>query len=401
MGATVQYVSDPRYPRCSDAEYARRHELIRNAMAERDLDCLLIYGGYRNMYQQNLFWTTNYTDSFQAYCVFPRDGEPAVYNAVYPHLLPARRQSVFPKTEWGGPRIAETVAARVKELGLESGRIGYVGIDAARTVTIPHSHYVTLSEMLPNASFEDGTAWFRDLRLSKSAEEIAFVEKGAAITDQVMRDLIAACRPGVTDAELFSVVYGSALRQGGDSNFALLASTSMENPDMPYPYPVPSQRTIQQGDLVLNELCANYRGYSGQLIRPIAIGQPTAQLRHLYDIAVELFYAIFEAIKPGNTSLDVLEAVKPIVERGDFDIQAPLVHGWDNLPQPPLIGLPGGEREYPIDPHVFEEGQLMMIEPNPTTRDFSAGIFFGSLCVVTADGCRNLHQFPDEFVVVE
>jgi hypothetical protein len=42
----------------------------------------------------------------------------------------------------------------------------------------------------------------------------------------------------------------------------------------------------------------------------------------------------------------------------------------------------------------------MMIEPNPTTRDRSRGIFFGSLCVVTADGCRDLHQFPDDFVVV-
>lgn len=401
MTVAEMYVSDPRYPRCSDAEYARRHRLIREAMRERGLDCLIIYGGYRNMYQQNFFWTSGYSDSFQGYIVFPLEGEPSLYNAVYPHLLPAKRQSVFPKTEWGGPRMAETVANRLKELGLAQGKIGYVGIDTPRTVTIPHSHYETLTELLPQATFVDATPWFMKIRFQKSPEEIEFIQRGAAITDGVMRDLVEAIHPGVWDYELFAVVYASALRQGGDSNFALLASTSMDNPDMPYPYPVPSRRQIQKGDLVLNELCANYRGYSGQLIRPIAVGQPTAALSKLYDIAVELFYAVFGAIKPGNTTNDVIDAVRPIVARGDFNIQAPLVHGWDNLPQPPLIGLPGGEREYPLDPHVFEEGQLIMIEPNPTSQDLSTGIFYGNLCVVTKDGCRNLHKFPDEFVVVQ
>ncbi len=41
-----------------------------------------------------------------------------------------------------------------------------------------------------------------------------------------------------------------------------------------------------------------------------------------------------------------------------------------------------------------------MIEPNPTSKDFTKGVFFGNLCVVTSDGCRNLHKFPDEFVVI-
>ncbi len=400
MAQALTYVRDDRYPRCSDAEYARRHALVHAAMADRNLDSLIVYGGYRNMYQQNLKWLTNYSDSFQAYAVFPAEGEPSVYNAVYPHLLFAKRQSVFPRTEWGGPKIAVTVASRLQELGLEGGRIGYVGIDSNRTVSIPHSHYQTLTELLPGVALEDVTSMFERLRFPKSSEEVQFVERGAAITNQVMNDLIAASRPGVWDYELFAEIQASALRHGGDNNFALLASTSMTAPDMPYPYPQPAHRQIQDGDLILNELCANYQGYSGQLIRPIALGEPPKELRHLYDIAVELFYAVRAAIAPGNSTDDVLAAVGTVERKHDFAIEAPIVHGWDNMPQPPQIGLPGGEREWPRTPHVFSEGELMMIEPNPTTRDRSRGIFFGSLCVVTADGCRDLHQFPDDFVVV-
>lgn len=47
-------------------------------------------------------------------------------------------------------------------------------------------------------------------------------------------------------------------------------------------------------------------------------------LRNLYDIAVELFHRIFAAVKPGN---NVVKAVEPVMARGDFYIQAPLVHG--------------------------------------------------------------------------
>lgn len=63
----LSYGSDPRYPLCSGAEYQRRHSLLRAAMAEPGLDALLIHGAYRLMYQQNLRWISNSTDSFQAY----------------------------------------------------------------------------------------------------------------------------------------------------------------------------------------------------------------------------------------------------------------------------------------------------------------------------------------------
>lgn len=47
------------------------------------------------------------------------------------------------------------------------------------------------------------------------------------------------------------------------------------------------------------------------------------------------------------------------------------------------------------------ENQLIMIEPNPCTPDYRAGIFLGDVGVVRKDGWQSLHRFPLEFVVVD
>jgi hypothetical protein len=42
----------------------------------------------------------------------------------------------------------------------------------------------------------------------------------------------------------------------------------------------------------------------------------------------------------------------------------------------------------------------MVIQPNIITLDETAGVQTGDLCVVTADGCESLHDFPLELIRV-
>ena len=387
-------------PRCSDAEYARRHRLVKRFMQERDLAALVIYGGYREMYQQNVRWYSNYADVFHCYVVVPGEGEATLFNAVYPHLLPAKAHSVLRDTRWGGPAIARSVVERLRECTRPGDRVGIVGLDSNRTVSIPASHYLVITEELRDRRFIEVTVEFEDLRRVKSPEEIEMVRKGAYITERCMDRLLEVAKPGVSERLVYAEVMAEAYRQGGEPNFLLLASTPMDHPQVPYPHPWPSDRILQERDLILNELCANYGGYSGQLIRPISIGKPTPDYQDLYKLAVELYYSIQAAIKPGATTEDVLAAIKPIVARGNFYIQAPVVHGWDNKPERPWIGLPGAERHFPVTPYVFREGELVMIEPNPCTLDLTKGVFFGTLNVVTASGCESVHHYSDDFLVI-
>src|SRR5579883_2165245 len=357
------------YPRFSADEYGRRHALLRDLLAARGLDGAIVYGGYKELYQATARWLTGMRESMQFYAFFPSTGAPTAWNALYPHLHAARRMSAIADTRWGGASIAHTVATHIRDLGLDRGRLGLVGVHSRRGITLPMDHYLIWREELPHVAF---------VTIPPDVEG----------------------RPGATEVGLYGRILAAGYEGGGDAlDVVLLGSTSMRDPDMPYPRHVPSHRTIEPGDVVLNEISVGYGGCSGQLIVPISVGPPTAEYRELYRIAREAFDRVREALRPGATQDDVLEAARPITDAG-LVAEAPIIHGWPNPPMFPILPLGKPAETYSPEPFALQENQLIVIEPNPTTPDLTRGVFLGALCVVTPEGGRCLQEHPLEFAVV-
>ncbi len=389
---------DHFYPKFSAGEYARRHGLLHTLMEEKHLLGTIVYGGYKEMFQGNGRWLTGLREGMQFYAFFPLKGDPAAWNALYPHLLGAQRMSAISYTQWGGPSIAHTVARRIKDLGLQHSRIGMVGVHSRRGITLPMDHYLIWKDELPEAELVNITREVEDLQFAKSDEEIAFYGRGAEYTDYTMAALIKATTPGASEINLFGRIVGAAYECGGQLDFALLGSTSMANPDMPYPWHVPSERVIQSGDVVLNEISVGYGGCSGQLIVPISVGQPTREYRDLYAIARRCLDDVARTLRPGATKDDILEAARTIPDAG-LDAQAPIIHGWPNPPMAPILPLGREAETSNAEPFVLQDRMLIMIEPNPVVRDTGRGVFLGALHVVTPEGGRCLHSHPLEFAV--
>jgi len=396
---TAPGVEEHHYRKFSAAEYRQRHEQLRRLLRQQGLDGAIVYGGYKAMYQANARWLTNMTEGMQYYAFFPTNGEPTAWNALYPHLIAAQRMSIIPDTRWGGPSIADAVATRIEELGLAKGRLGLIGVHAARGITLPMDHYLIWQERLPNAELVNITRDLENIRLIKSEEEIAFFAQGAALTDHTMAELIKAIKPGVDEINLYGRMQTAAFEVGGEFDFALLGSTSMSDPHMPYPWHVPTTRKIEPGDVVLNEISVGFAGCSGQLIVPICVGEPDHEYQELYDIARQALTNVQKVLRPGANQDDVIEAARPISDN-DLVSPAPIIHGWPNPPMRPVVPFENhGKFEAP-EPFTLQENTLVMIEPNPATTDGKRGVFLGALHVVTPEGGRNLHNHTLDFVRV-
>jgi len=387
------------YRKFSPAEYRRRHNQLRDLLVRQGLDGAIVYGGYKTMYQANARWLTNMAEGMQYYAFFPVKGEPTAWNALYPHLIAAQRMSVIPDTRWGGQSIAHAVAARIKELGLAKSRLGLIGVHAARGLTLPMDHYLIWQEELPNVELVNITREFEDMRLIKSDEEIAFYERGAELTDCTMAELIKAIKPGVDEKALYGRILTAAHEVGGEFDFALLGSTPMADPNMPYPWHVPTERRIEPGDVILNEISVGFGGCSGQLIVPICVGEPDHEYQELYAIARQTLENVRRVLRPGATHDDIIEAGRPITDNG-LTSQASLVHGWPNPPMRPAVRLGDRGRSEMAEKFTLQENMVIMIEPNPTTPDRKRGIFLGALHVVKPEGGYNLHKHTLDFVRV-
>ncbi|MCY3771927.1 MAG: hypothetical protein OXG98_07905, partial [Gemmatimonadetes bacterium] len=80
--ARIRAENQAHWPRFSAAEYQRRYEAIRTAMAERHIDCLLMFSnGY--VFSANLIYVGNYIDIAYGAIVFPLDQEPTLFASLY------------------------------------------------------------------------------------------------------------------------------------------------------------------------------------------------------------------------------------------------------------------------------------------------------------------------------
>ncbi len=397
------------YPRFSDSEFQRRNNLARDLMRREGLAALVLFGnsGVNRHNQANVFWLTNYLDLHHNYLVFPLEGKTTLLVGLANHAPNARLISVIPDTSWGGYEPAKEVIAHLKKTGVGRGRVGLVGVNATFGMGMPYQHFLDLREGLPEVEWVDVTRDFARLRAVKSEEEFAWLEKAAEFTDMTLATLEAETRPGLTEHDLIGIVEGAYRRKGGQPHIAFLRSMPMNAPTACVPAQNVTGRVIQKGDVIITEISASFWGYSGQIHRPIAVGQdPAPEWRRLFEVGVQAYERMCAVIRPGATEADVIKAASIIGESG-YRIYDDLVHGYGVDIHPPLIDRsccdywPWDDARPAPAGRAFAEDMAIVVQPNPITPDERMGLQVGALTRVTQAGAVSLQAFPMKFVVAE
>ena len=395
------------YPRFSDAEFERRKDLARDLMRREGLSALVIFGnsGINRHNEANVFWLTNYLDLHHNYLALPLDGEATLLTGLVNHVPNARLVSVIDDTRWGTYEPAKEIVARLKKDGIGKGRVGLVGINATFGMGMPYQHYKTLSDSLPEVEWVDVTRDYARLRVIKSEEEFDWLKIAAEYTDDTVSALEHETKIGMTEHDLIGIIEASYRRKGGQPHIAFLRSMPMDAPTACVPAQNVTDRVIQKGDVIIMEISASYWGYSGQIHRPIAVGQdPTSEWQKLFKVGEQAYGRMCEAMRPDANEGDIIKASSVIGESG-YRIYDDLIHGYGVDIHPPLIDqtcCEYWEGKAPIPAgKSFAEDMAMVIQPNPITPDERMGLQVGALTRVTKNGAVSLQKYPMKFVVAK
>ena len=367
------------YPRFSDAEYARRHAALAEAMAKHDLDHLLVVTDHRSGNAPQ--WLTGWPGTVEAYVVF-RPGETMTMHVEWFNHFPlAKRLARGVDVRWGEHR---GLAFTVQELNRRKARrIGLIGPLLARKQR----------ELEKEFTVVECDADYVRLRLVKSEEEIDWLRIGAAFSDAGFASLLENIRPGLTERELGNLVERAYVGEGGTTLIHYIGTTSMQDPQVFVPPQFHSSRRVRQGDVVFCELSGSFWDYSGQVLRTFTLGaEPTPLYRALHETAEAAFDAVTGAIRHGTTMQEILDAAGVIEERG-FTVCDDLMHGFGGGYLPPVLGArsrPAG----PLPELTLEENMTVVVQPNVISREISAGVQVGELVRVTRTGFERLHKAP-------
>src|SRR3954449_5029895 len=178
MMRDTPYYRDAVYEQFSGAEYARRYAAIRAKMRERKLDCVVVPGGPSHWsFGGGMLWLSGHWEwhALAAYVLVPLEGEPTlIYAMGGTHIEAVRRETAAAVSDVRssrGGRYGEVMAERIRELGLEGGRIGLLEIDPRHGDYLPVNQYEVLRHAFPDAEFVFTRGLMHELLSVHSEEE--------------------------------------------------------------------------------------------------------------------------------------------------------------------------------------------------------------------------------------
>lgn len=302
-------------------EYDRRLLTTRTAMAIAGLDALYVSD------PSNMAWLTGY-DGWSFYVhqgvIILQDADPIWWGRAMD--VPGALRTVWMP---GGCVIGylddfvqsleqhpmEDLARHLDGLGVQN-----LGIEMDNYYFSAKAFSVLL-QLLPNVGFADATGMVNLQRMIKSAPEIAFMRKAAAISEKIIDGLTERVEVGVPKNEVVAEVYRDAIRgvDGAWGDYPAIAPMLPSGSDAAAPHLTWDDRPFVTGEATFFEISGCYRRYHAPLCRTIFLGTPPDDMKRAEGALIEGLEAGIDAARAGNRACDIANALVIPLERAGIE----------------------------------------------------------------------------------
>jgi Xaa-Pro aminopeptidase len=233
-----------------------------------------------------------------------------------------------------------------------------------------------------------------EAREIKNVDEIALLNRAAAMVDgayQLINDML---RPGIRENDVVAEVNKFLYTHGSDDVEAVNAISGERCNPHPHNF---TDRMVRPGDQAFFDILQSFMGYRTCYYRTFNVGRATPAQRDAYKKAREWLDNAMVRIKPGASTAEICAAFPMAVEFGFPDEMSAFglqfAHGLGlALHERPIIS-----RVVSMDhPTEIKEGMVFAIETYcPATDGYSAARIEEEV-VVTDRGCSVISLFPAE-----
>jgi Xaa-Pro aminopeptidase len=150
------------------------------------------------------------------------------------------------------------------------------------------------------------------LRAVKDDDELELLRTACAISDQAFADVTGNIGPGVTERDVARLLEARMIELGADRPAFATIVAAGENGAIPHH--APTGRELRTGELVTIDFGACYQGYHADMTRTVALGEPAAWQREIYDLVADAQRAGRRALRPGATAKEVDGAARQVIE---------------------------------------------------------------------------------------
>jgi Xaa-Pro dipeptidase len=347
-------------------EIDRRYENIRSRMEHEGLDALIVCGNQYAGFEGATFYLSGFEIVHRyVYVVLPLAGQPTL-------VFPREARWIGDKTKpWIKDHVWPDVPGSwLRERGQERGwkRVGVYGIDFIMAVR----DYVELATS--SFALVPFDRQFDMARAVKSDEELAEVRDAMDIIVDGFWALVAAYKPGKTEAEIMAPAVQRFFARGAGPRMMniMLSGTHGEAEAS---FKVPGHRVVAPDDLLLYSLeVTGAGGYWVEFSRPLISGQVSARTQAMADVYPHALEEARKLMRAGELASNVHRAVAQAFAKHGFALGHLSGHSIGaTMLEYPAIGAKSDA--------LLEENMIFSLHPQVVDKD-------GKVCLYTQDTYR-------------
>lgn len=365
-----------------------RIERVRELMDERGYDAVIIRD------EANLRWLTGAEGVFDYTGELPHAAfitasnaflhtDSRYYNSFIEHL-PAESPWVLDMEGIGIPRWA---AERARD-----AKCRVVTVEDTMELSFYDGLVRGLEDLSIGALLPQMHGDLRLMRAVKDEEEIALMKRAQAITDAAFAHMLEFIRPGLTEKQIKLELENFMFENGADG--LAFGSIVAAGPNAANPHAIPSDRPVQKGEFVLMDYGARYHDYDSDMTRTVAVGEPSAKMREIYDLVQRTHEECAKAVYAGVDGNEIHELSRKII--GDAGYGEYYGHGLGHGVGIDIHELPNFGRTH----NTVGEGSVVTIEPGVYLPG-EFGVRLEDYGLVTAQGFVPFTQSPHDLQVID
>jgi Xaa-Pro aminopeptidase len=261
------------------------------------------------------------------------------------------------------------VKAVFSEKQLHRARLGIVG-----GRWIPALLMNALQQAFPQARFSSAADLFRRVTAIKTLREVEIIRKTNAIAGLGFEAAFAVARPGVDEFEISAEIHHAMVKAGAEEIWTPIAVVA--GPKSGFKHCSPSNRSIQDGDMIFVDISPIHQGYIVDVSRTSVFGDSNPEAIRMLDTALLMADEAVKAIKPGVNGQRVVEVTTQVAkESGMLEWFYPVGHGVGTTKfESPLVGW--AEIEV-----VFQPNMVFSLEPMLVREDLGTAVVEDTILV--------------------
>lgn len=246
-------------------------------------------------------------------------------------------------------------------------------------------------EFLTDSTLNDAILSMRSV---KEPQEVECIQKAQAITDAAFLEILDFIKPGKTEKEIAAYLEYCMRCRGADG--LAFETIAAGGPNSAKPHAVPGDRPLQTGDFFTLDYGASWGGYCSDMTRTVAVGEPTEEMRRVYQTVLDAQCLGVRTAQVGVSCRAVDEAARELIYKAGYEGR--FGHSLGHSVGLEIHEMPGFSPS--IDPQTLcREGMVITVEPG-IYLEGRFGVRIEDMVWFAPDGTKDLTNSPKELIIL-